>query len=63
MPDEFQAESPRWSSERPSAYPYSEVNLRKPDSDGSNWRWVIIAAVLVFGLVGFLGLVLAYLVL
>jgi peptidyl-prolyl cis-trans isomerase B (cyclophilin B) len=47
MPDGFQAEPPRWSSERPSAYErFSEVNLRKPDRPPSgSGPWVIVAVV------------------
>jgi len=52
MPDSFQAEPPRWSSERPSAYEaYSEVNLRKPEKQTAWVRRVTIsvAAALVSG--------------
>jgi uncharacterized protein (TIGR03067 family) len=50
MPDGFQAEPPRWSAERPSAYDrFAEVNLRRPDGQGSGRWWLIggIAATMV----------------
>jgi uncharacterized protein (TIGR03067 family) len=50
MPDGFQAEPPRWSAERPSAYDrFAEVNLRRPDGQGAGSWWLIggIAATLV----------------
>jgi len=43
MPDNFQAEPPRWSSERPPGYDrYSEVNLRKPERHVSGVPWTLI---------------------
>jgi len=55
MPDGFQAEPPRWSSEPPSAYRYSEVNLRKPDKQAPGVRWAIIAVAAAFLSVGLIG--------
>jgi uncharacterized protein (TIGR03067 family) len=54
MPDGFQAEPPHWSPRSPAYHRYAEVNLRKPDKQGSRVPWAIIAvaaAVLSVGLI------------
>lgn len=59
MPDGFQADPPRRSSERGGGYHrYSEVNLRRPDRQASGGSWIIIAVIAAFlsvGLIAFLG--------
>jgi uncharacterized protein (TIGR03067 family) len=53
MPDGFQAEPPRWSSDEPRAYErYSEVNFRKPEKQAAGVPWAIIAVAAAFISVG-----------
>jgi hypothetical protein len=59
MPEEFQAEPPRWSPERPSASAhdrYAEVNFRKPEKKAGGSGFLLVLAVGLIALIS-LGLI------